>query len=198
MYYLRFCAIIFWNVIRLGQFVLAEKFGTLTDFNETQSEYLNLIFEIMETRKRGKKPIAYIHTYGCQQNVADGEKLAGLLKQMGYGFTYDVTKASLILYNTCAVRENAEEAKDAVVEKAETAKERIGERFEKVKDTVEDKVEQAKDVVEERVGKAKTAIGERVAKAADVVKERAEKLAENEPKAAEKPEDTEGDDEELF
>lgn len=96
------------------------------------------------------------------------------------------------------VRENAEEAKDAVVEKAETAKERIGERFEKVKDTVEDKVEQAKDVMEERVGKAKTAIGERVAKAADVVKERAEKLAENEPKAAEKPEDTEGDDEELF
>ena len=56
-----------------------------------------------------EQPMAYLHTFGCQQNVADGEKLAGLLKQMGYGFTDDVTKASLILYNTCAVRENAED-----------------------------------------------------------------------------------------
>ncbi len=56
-----------------------------------------------------EQPLAYLHTFGCQQNVADGEKLAGLLKQMGYGFTDDVTKASLILYNTCAVRENAED-----------------------------------------------------------------------------------------
>ncbi len=56
-----------------------------------------------------EQPFAYLHTFGCQQNVADSEKLAGLLKQLGYGFTEDVTKASLILYNTCAVRENAED-----------------------------------------------------------------------------------------
>ena len=56
-----------------------------------------------------EQPLAYLHSFGCQLNVADGEKLSGILKQMGYGFTDDVTKASLILYNTCAVRENAED-----------------------------------------------------------------------------------------
>ena len=56
-----------------------------------------------------EQPLAYLHTFGCQLNVADGEKLSGILKQMGYGFTDDVTKASFILYNTCAVRENAED-----------------------------------------------------------------------------------------
>lgn len=53
-------------------------------------------------------PLACVHSYGCQQNVSDGEKLAGMLSMMGYGITDDMTKASLILLNTCAVRENAE------------------------------------------------------------------------------------------
>lgn len=43
--------------------------------SEKQSEYMNLIAEIMDIRKRGEKPVAYIRTYGCQQNVADSEKL---------------------------------------------------------------------------------------------------------------------------
>lgn len=55
------------------------------------------------------QPLAFLHSFGCQLNVADGEKLCGILKQMGYGFTEDITEASLILYNTCAVRENAED-----------------------------------------------------------------------------------------
>ena len=38
--------------------------------SEKQSEYMNLIAEIMDIRKRGEKPVAYIRTYGCQQNVA--------------------------------------------------------------------------------------------------------------------------------
>lgn len=54
-----------------------------------------------------EKPFAYVHTYGCQQNVSDGEKLKGMLEKMGYGFTDEIEKASLILFNTCAVRENA-------------------------------------------------------------------------------------------
>ena len=37
--------------------------------SEKQSEYMNLIAEIMDIRKRGEKPVAYIRTYGCQQNV---------------------------------------------------------------------------------------------------------------------------------
>jgi tRNA-2-methylthio-N6-dimethylallyladenosine synthase len=43
--------------------------------SEKQSEYMNLIAEIMDIRKRGEKPVAYIRTYGCQQNVADSEKI---------------------------------------------------------------------------------------------------------------------------
>ncbi len=54
-----------------------------------------------------QKPVAYVHTYGCQQNVSDGEKLKGMLEKMGYGFTDEIEKAALILFNTCAVRENA-------------------------------------------------------------------------------------------
>lgn len=59
--------------------------------------------------ERPGQPLAYLHSFGCQLNVADGEKLTGILTAMGYGMTEDVTKASLILYNTCAVREHAED-----------------------------------------------------------------------------------------
>lgn len=48
--------------------------------SEKQSEYMNLIAEIMDIRKRGEKPVAYIRTYGCQQNVADSEKIKGMLE----------------------------------------------------------------------------------------------------------------------
>ena len=54
------------------------------------------------------KPLAFVHTYGCQQNVSDTEHLKGYLEMMGYGFTEDLSKADLVLYNTCAVREHAE------------------------------------------------------------------------------------------
>lgn len=54
------------------------------------------------------EPLAYTHSYGCQQNVSDGEKINGMLAQMGYGFTDNPDEADLVLYNTCAVRENAE------------------------------------------------------------------------------------------
>ena len=54
-------------------------------------------------------PLAFVHSYGCQQNVSDGEKIKGMLSKVGYEFTSDVNEAQLILYNTCAVRENAED-----------------------------------------------------------------------------------------
>ena len=56
-----------------------------------------------------KAPLAYVHSYGCQQNVTDGEKIKGMLEEMGYGFTDDTANADFILFNTCAVRENAVE-----------------------------------------------------------------------------------------
>ena len=93
----------------MGQFVLTEKYSTLTDFNESQSEYLNLIYEIMEKRKRGAKPVAFIRTYGCQQNVADGEHIKGMLGEAGFVFEDKPDNADFILFNTCAVREHAED-----------------------------------------------------------------------------------------
>ncbi|MBO5788833.1 MAG: tRNA (N6-isopentenyl adenosine(37)-C2)-methylthiotransferase MiaB [Clostridia bacterium] len=50
----------------------------------------------------------YIHTFGCQQNVADGEKMRGLAEWMGYTSTDRADEADLILFNTCAIREHAE------------------------------------------------------------------------------------------
>lgn len=57
----------------------------------------------------GKDKYAYVRSFGCQLNISDGEKIKGLLMQAGYNFTDDETKADLIILNTCAVRENAED-----------------------------------------------------------------------------------------
>ncbi len=55
-----------------------------------------------------REPLACVRTYGCQQNVADSERIKGMLSKMGYGFTEDAEEADLVLFNTCAVREHAE------------------------------------------------------------------------------------------
>src|SRR5262245_55941270 len=52
---------------------------------------------------------AYVETYGCQMNVADTEMVLGMLHRAGYQRTLDPAAADLILINTCAVREKAEE-----------------------------------------------------------------------------------------
>ena len=57
----------------------------------------------------GHAPLAYVHSYGCQQNVSDGERIMGRLAAVGYCFTKDIEDADLIILNTCAVRENAED-----------------------------------------------------------------------------------------
>lgn len=54
------------------------------------------------------KPLACVRTYGCQQNVADSERMKGMLSEMGYDFTDRTEDADLVLFNTCAVREHAE------------------------------------------------------------------------------------------
>lgn len=60
-------------------------------------------------RKGGLSPLAWIRTFGCQQNVSDSEHIAGMLAEMGFGFTDDPAQADVILFNTCAVREHAED-----------------------------------------------------------------------------------------
>ncbi len=79
------------------------------DIKYTSNEYISLVAQVMDIRKRGEVPLAYIRTYGCQQNVADSEKIKGLLSEMGYEFTDSPDNADFILFNTCAVREHAED-----------------------------------------------------------------------------------------
>ena len=68
-----------------------------------------ICFEIRERiEASGRRPLALVDTYGCQQNEADSEELRGYIELMGYGFTDDENEADLIVVNTCAVREHAE------------------------------------------------------------------------------------------
>ena len=72
-------------------------------------EYSELLSDILKFRARGEVPMALVRTYGCQQNVADSEKLKGMLKEMGCDFTEDENEADIIIFNTCAIREHAED-----------------------------------------------------------------------------------------
>ncbi|MCW5907450.1 MAG: tRNA (N6-isopentenyl adenosine(37)-C2)-methylthiotransferase MiaB [Chitinophagales bacterium] len=59
------------------------------------------------TASNGKK--FYIESYGCQMNFADSEVVASILSQSGFDSTTEFTDADLILLNTCAIRDNAEQ-----------------------------------------------------------------------------------------
>ena len=66
-----------------------------------------LLDEITSKLGVGKK--YFVRTYGCQGNQADGETIAGILEFIGYTKTDEVEEADVVLLNTCAVRENAED-----------------------------------------------------------------------------------------
>jgi len=51
----------------------------------------------------------HITTFGCQMNKADSERMAGILENMGFEWSEDPNYADLILYNTCTIRDNAEQ-----------------------------------------------------------------------------------------
>ena len=51
----------------------------------------------------------WITTFGCQMNKADSERMAGTLEKMGYTRAEEELKADLVLYNTCTIRDNAEQ-----------------------------------------------------------------------------------------
>ncbi len=71
-----------------------------------QRDYMR---KVAELNAKGAPPAAHVHTFGCQQNVSDGEKIKGMLSEMGYGLCDTPDSADLVLFNTCAVRENAED-----------------------------------------------------------------------------------------
>ena len=63
----------------------------------------------------GHTPKCFVLTFGCQQNEADSEKLAGMAQDMGYELCDDPADADLIAVNTCAIREHAEQKALSIV-----------------------------------------------------------------------------------
>ena len=75
---------------------------------EEQKTYEKKVGALIKNRYE-KQPLACVVTYGCQQNVSDSERIKGMLGEMGYGFTEKRDEAKLVIFNTCAVREHAED-----------------------------------------------------------------------------------------
>ena len=65
--------------------------------------------EKVKNINEGKNLKYFIFTMGCQLNENDSEKICGMVNKMGYTETDDIMNADLVIYNTCCVRENAEE-----------------------------------------------------------------------------------------
>ena len=77
---------------------------TKTDISE-ELEYIEKVSKI----NAGKNLKYNILTMGCQLNENDSEKICGMVEKMGYTKTDNILSADLVIYNTCCVRENAEE-----------------------------------------------------------------------------------------
>ena len=73
-----------------------------------QYEYMKKAREIVAKKeaKLGRKLTYCVHTFGCQMNARDSEKLVGILEQVGYVEGED-EHSDFVIYNTCTVRENA-------------------------------------------------------------------------------------------
>ena len=81
------------------------------------SQYIEKLREYtrMLGAELGYTPRCFVLTFGCQQNEADSEKLAGMAKDMGYELCDDPADADLITVNTCAIREHAEQKALSIV-----------------------------------------------------------------------------------
>ena len=84
-----------------GKFVSADELAR-------QEEFCTLVKEYFAERK-AVAPKAFVHTYGCQQNVSDGEHIKGMLQNMGYTISENADDADAVIFVTCAVREHAED-----------------------------------------------------------------------------------------
>lgn len=94
---------------------MERKAGTAVKPGETelarQLEYIRAIRAENDAfaAENGRKKKFYSLAMGCQMNAHDSEKLEGMLDEMGFDRTDEETEADFIIYNTCCVRENAEQ-----------------------------------------------------------------------------------------
>lgn len=85
---------------------------TISESQKAQQR--KFIYKIREENARfceenGRQRLANTETYGCQQNENDTERIRGMLAECGFGFVDNPEEADVVIYNTCAVRENAEQ-----------------------------------------------------------------------------------------
>lgn len=78
---------------------------------EKQKEYIQKVKEYLADKEQetGRKQTYFVFTTGCQMNAHDSEKIAGMLESMGFIESDSEEQADFIIYNTCCIRENAEE-----------------------------------------------------------------------------------------
>ncbi|CCQ98526.1 enzyme for ms(2)i(6)A formation for tRNA modification [[Clostridium] ultunense Esp] len=76
---------------------------------KAETEHLSFEGFPEDVKRLGRGKRYLIYTWGCQMNVHDSEVMAGILEEMGYTPAEEEKEADLILFNTCAVRENAED-----------------------------------------------------------------------------------------
>ncbi len=74
---------------------------------QQQLHYCSQINDIWKSK--GMTPLAYVETYGCQQNEADSERIRGILCESGYAIADQAENADVVVMNTCAIREHAEQ-----------------------------------------------------------------------------------------
>jgi len=89
--------------------ILNQKMRSLEILKDEDKEALEVArISVDETGKESKKKL-YIESYGCQMNFSDSEIVTSILQEQGYATTSQYEEADVILLNTCAIRENAEQ-----------------------------------------------------------------------------------------
>ena len=87
------------------------KYTATTDENEVfrQKQYMKKAAAYVAELEAqiGHKPLCCVTTFGCQMNARDSEKLSGILTEIGYELTESEEDADFVIYNTCTVRDNA-------------------------------------------------------------------------------------------
>ena len=76
-----------------------------------QYKYIDEVRDYIQKliKQTGKPMLYYIETFGCQMNENDSERLSGMLSEMGYSESSNRKESDLVIFNTCCVRENAEQ-----------------------------------------------------------------------------------------
>ncbi len=77
------------------------------EIERKNTAFENIAF-LLERHFGYDSPKAFVRTFGCQGNVADSEKIKGVLCQIGFFITENIDEADIIILNTCAIRENAQ------------------------------------------------------------------------------------------